>query len=167
MITRKRSDYFSQLDDEIKELVAEQPDVFKKHLPVYGHYDVIVPVEHTDLHGIHRAVTVLQAKCRGSLDSTSTFVAAGPAFDNEHRYKNGRQVCVGIVTDLGKQDSVRKRLESLKDFDLADVVFGEFDVIALFTATQETPSAVLRNAIKEIPEIRKTTTMLPSALTTI
>jgi hypothetical protein len=164
MVARNRglSGEFWEVEARMFKLVEDDPLVFKKCIPVYGYYDIVMPVEHDSLQGLHKAVDIIQAQGGDSLVSTTTFVAAAPAFDKPDRFKEKtHQVCVGIITTLGMQDAVRCELERMESFDVTDVIFGEFDIIALFTKTDKRALTVLREVINGVPHIQNTTTMLP------
>jgi DNA-binding Lrp family transcriptional regulator len=163
MIVRNRRDLFYQAEYELAQLVQERKELFRRCYSFYGHYDLVIPVEANSLQQIHQAVNTIQARGGDSVFSTITSVVVDPVTDNPKRF-DGNQVCVGIITQLGRQNDVRNRLEAIPGFDLADVVFGEFDIIALFHPNGQGALGVLRQAIREIEYIQKTTTMLPHTI---
>ncbi len=73
---------------------------------------------------------------------------------------NDEQFCIGICTEPGKdvKKDVRQKLLD-RGADAADIVFGDFDVIALITP-QGTPKDTLLRMVDDIGSIRNTTTFL-------
>ncbi len=148
---------------ELEELAKDEREhkgIIKHLYSFYGEYDLLIPLEGNSLAQIQKAVTMIQRRGGEAVFSTITSVVVDPAFDNVNRFRD-RQVCMGIITQLGSKLSVRKQLEQLDYFDLADIVFGEFDIIALFHPGETGALNGLRTAIREVQSIQKTTTMLP------
>ena len=130
-------------------------------MSLYGHHDALMIVEADSPQAVQEAINVIQAKTHEVVYATITCFAVnaepGSYFDP------GEQICIGVVTQPCQQEKVRNALKDIKEFDVVDVVFGEFDVMALFHRDRTIP-AILRDVIRDIPFIQKTTTMLPHFL---
>lgn len=169
--TRRKS--IHQAGPEHSRLVRQYPEVFAKCLSLYRVDDFsltpgwrgLVVVEADSLSQVHRAVSLIQEHGKGSSFSTVTYLAVDPVFDNARLYDapDDQLLCIGFITEPGKQSGVRNRLEAINGFVVADVVFGEFDVISLFRRDRG-HLEVLRDAIRSVQSIRKTTTMLPHVM---
>ena len=158
MVTRQRDNGdFYAAERHLRDLQQMDPSRFKKVMSVYGSYDAIVILETESLFGIHDAIVNMTS--RGGILYTTTFVAVDPDFSSRTNIDGPHQACVGICTFPGMQMKTRAELVA-QGFDVADVVFGDFDVMALFRPGTSFHRSLI-DAVQAIPTIRKTTTMLP------
>jgi uncharacterized protein with GYD domain len=164
MVIRERKGFdFYAADSHIQQVIgasnANNIDAnFRLYVSVYGSYDAIVVVESPSVLGIHQAVSALTAG--GGVYQTVTMMAVNPEALRGDIGSEGVGAVLGVYTQPQKQMEAQRALKEM-GFIIADVVFGEFDVVALFPRTGSTFYGHLFQVISNISSIRKTTTMLP------
>ena len=153
---------------QIEKLVQDSPSKFCQCMSVFGDVDLIVPVEADTLNEIHDAIDEITTG--GGVLYTKTYIASCPDFTTKslkERYTDTAdkpdQVCIGICTIAGggvKGETQRRLIAS--GADVVDRVFGDFDLIALFTPKIGVRADLLKliDGIREIETIKKTTTYL-------
>jgi hypothetical protein len=157
IVRQRQNGQFHAAEQHLADLAKQRPEVFRTPITVYGDVDIVLPIETESLCDIHHAIININA-CGGIL-YTKTLIASQPDFSNAQRFV-GPQAFIGICTLAGRQQDTRDRLMQIEGFDVADVVFGEYDIMAAFKAGYSYNQR-LYDALRRIDTIRKTTTMLP------
>ena len=124
---------------------------------MFGHYDLIIPVEAKTLPELSDHIEHIASG--PGVSHTISYIASAPDFSNPDRFPVDQLQAVLLINVEPKMKAeVRKNISN--ECDVADIVFGDVDIIAVFHKN-ETFWSTLTRIIDQNPGITKTTTLLP------
>ena len=183
-VSRKRSQHQSYEDVKVAlvNLSKKSPNrldckyIIRLPLALWGGQDFIIPVDAISPYDLHNAVSMIASEVCGG--ETKTFVAASRSVDQSQIindvWTNPKKglIAINLHSKFAAQErpnageersdeSILREIRGFRKIAVADIVFGEYDIIAIYDASKYAPRKIVEELVDAHKEIEKTSTFLP------